>query len=718
ADPQDAYAYSSRAHYYDSIGDKNSARADMRQWSGVQCLELPRHCMPATPRDRRRVIHLPFDCELVFSAERPVNAISTMSIAFGQKGRCEMKLFEIPMFVASLFGLGLTAGLDVRQAHADFTFGERVNLKSVIPVIDTADGNIDCFSYDGLEVYTIILVKNLPGQDADWDLCVQKRASTDAPWGPRQNLEPVVNSTKEDTSASISADGLVLCFSSNRAGGYGYFDVYMTTRASKTDPWGPPTNLGPTINSSAADTMSRISADGLELYFASWRSGGYGDGDIYVAKRATVNDPWAKPVNLGPTVNSAYGETQLFLSSDGLLLLFADNWLSSPRPGAYSSQDIWMTRRASLSDPWEMPVNLGSKLNGPTWNYAPRMSVDGRTFYYHTAMTLDRSTWHCWQVPIIPIVDFDGDGKVNEKDLDLLMADWGKSNSVCDIGPFAWGDGVVDEQDLRVLMESLVTPGPKASDVLCDGVLSWLSPSFAQACDVYLGTSPEAVNTASRTNPQNVLVSQGQTATTYDPPARLEFSQTYYWRVDFVISGVTPAIYQGPVLKFTTAAQVYPIQNVTATASSASPGCGAERTVDGSGLDKNDGHSIDQKDMWWSTGAAPNWIRYEFDRVYHLYELWVWNFNSQLEPYMGFGARTVKIEYSTDGTAWKPLADVPEFKKAPGKAGYTADTKIPFGGVPARFVKLTIEKNWGVAPQTGLSEVRFFAAQSAAATQP
>jgi len=92
--------------------------------------------------------------------------------------------------------------------------------------------------------------------------------------------------------------------------------------------------------------------------------------------------------------------------------------------------------------------------------------------------------------------------------------------------------------------------------------------------------------------------------------------------------------------------------------------------------------------------------------------------HSAVEPFIGFGAKTVKIEYSTDATASTPLADVPEFKKAPGKAGYTADTKVSFGGVPARFVKLTIEKNWGVAPQTGLSEVRFFATQNAAATQP
>jgi hypothetical protein len=322
--------------------------------------------------------------------------------------------------------------------------------------------------------------------------------------------------------------------------------------------------------------------------------------------------------------------------------------------------------------------------------------------------------------PVKPaIMDFDGDGKVDAKDMGVLVDNWGKNNSLCDIGPFPWGDGVVDEKDLGVLMESLVTPSLKASGVLCDATLSWASPSFTETHDVYLGTSREAVTTASRENPLGVLVSQGQTATTYDPAAPLELSRTYYWRVDFVSADAAPAIYQGPVLEFTTAALTYQIKNITATASSAQVGSGPERTVDGSGLDKNDGHSMDQKYMWWTLPTSPHWIQYEFDKVYTLHEMWVWNFNMMVEPYTGFGAKTVKIEYSTDGTTWTPLADVPEFLQAPGRPGYTANTIVSFAAVPAKFVKLTIEKNWSTsAQQTGLSEVRFFAIQSTAVPKP
>jgi hypothetical protein len=89
-----------------------------------------------------------------------------------------------------------------------------------------------------------------------------------------------------------------------------------------------------------------------------------------------------------------------------------------------------------------------------------------------------------------------------------------------------------------------------------------------------------------------------------------------------------------------------------------------------------------------------------------------------VEPFIGFGAKSVKIGYSTDGTTWIPLANVPEFARAPGKPGYTPNTIVSFGGVSAKFVKLTIEKGWGSTPSTGLSEVRFFCIQSAAVPKP
>jgi serine/threonine protein kinase/Tol biopolymer transport system component len=708
-DPQDAYAYADRARYYEYRHEQTNVSADMRRWSALMSGRSHSDSWFDTLRGLRHVIELPFDCELVFSAERPLNEILVMSVAFGQKGRCEMKLFEIPMVVGSLLSICLFSGLGTPAVHADFAFGQPMNLG---PVVNSPSWDLGpCISTDSLSLY---FESNRSGGSGQFDIWVTTRATTNDGWPSPVNLGPTINSPSQEWGSCISADRLELYLTSDRPGGSGKGDLWVATRATTGDDWGTPINLGTVVNSASHDWVPSVSSDGLSLFFASDRSNGFGSDDIYVVSRVAKNAPWAVPVNLGPMLNSPAGDDRPYISADGLSLFFNSN-----RSGGSGGYDLWVARRRTITDSWGSPVNLGPTVNTISNEAAGKISTDGSMLYFQSDRPGGNGSTDLWQIPVLPVVDLNGDGKVDVKDMGLLVDHWGENISVCDIGPFAWGDGMVDEQDLRVLMESLMTPGPKVTDVPCDVVLNWIAFSLAQTCDVYLGTSRETVSNASRTNPQGVLVSQGQVASTYDPEGLLEFNQTYYWRVDFVIADPAPATYQGPVLSFTTAGLTYPIKNITATASTMQAGSGPEKTVDGSGLDQNDGHSISAKDMWWSTGAGPNWIQYEFDRVYPLHELWVWNFNTVLDPFMGFGAKTVQIEYSTDGTTWTPLADVPEFARGTGKAGYTANTIVPFGGVPAKFVKLTIEKNWSAtAPQTGLSEVRFFAIQSAATAQP
>jgi len=701
ADPQDAYAYSNRAHYYDCLHDRPAAIADMRRWSAVVSGRLPLDLQFATLENFRHVINLPFDCELVFSAERPVNEIPVLSVAFGQKGRWEMKLFEMPMVVMSLLGLCLLSGVDTPIAYGDFTFGEPTNLG---PVINTSgDDFTGAISRDMLEFY-------VGTRSTTW---VFRRATVDSAWEPGSVFGPLVGSPYMEGAGCLLADGLSLYVSSNRPGGVGTYDLWRRTRTTTEDDWSAPVNLGANVNSPSWDWSSSLSPDELELYFTSNRPGGYGDMDMYVTRRTTKDAPWGPAVNLSPTLNSPAWDESPTIAADGLTLFFC-----SMRAGGYGSVDVYMARRATTKDPWGSPVNLGPVVNTPYEETNTVLSPDGTILYFTSTRPGGYGGSDVWQVPIILTLDFSGDGKVDAADMAILVANWGKSNSVCDIGPFAWGDGVVDEKDLRVLMESLVTPGPGASDVPRDVILSWVSPSSAQICDVYVGTSFEPVNNADQGDPCGVLVSQGQVATTYDPDGLLEYGRTYYWRVDFVGPGPAFTVYKGPVLEFTTESFAYPIKSITATASSSGAGTSPGKTVDGSGLDNNDGHSITGTDMWLSAGTQPNWIQYQFDKVYTLHELWVWNWNQTAEPYVGFGAKTVRIEYSADGTIWTPLEGVPEFAQAPGQPGYTANTIVSFAGVSAKYVKLTIDKNWSVAPQTGLSEVRFFYIPDRPATQP
>jgi len=257
------------------------------------------------------------------------------------------------------------------------------------------------------------------------------------------------------------------------------------------------------------------------------------------------------------------------------------------------------------------------------------------------------------------------------------------------------------------------SPVDGAAEVLSDTALTWTPGTYAATHDVYLGTAFADVNAADRANPKGVLVSQGQTGTTYDPVGPLAFGQTYYWRVDEVNAPPTSTIYRGMIWSFATEPYAYLVRPTKATASSYNDATMLpDKTIDGSGLNATDGHSTDTDDMWLSSGTdlGPVWIQYEFADVVKLYQMWVWNSNQGIELVLGFGAKDVAIEVSQDGQTWTALAGVPTFAQAPGAAGYTPNTTVDFGGVLARYVRLTIQSNWsamGLA-QRGLSEVRFF----------
>ena len=119
-------------------------------------------------------------------------------------------------------------------------------------------------------------------------------------------------------------------------------------------------NLGATVNSSASDGPGNMPANGLEFYFASDRPGGSGDLDLWMTTRAATSDSWGEPVNLGPTANSPSWDADPSVSADGLTLFF-----SSDRPGGLGRVDLYMSRRSTISDPWSEPVNLGSAVNTP-----------------------------------------------------------------------------------------------------------------------------------------------------------------------------------------------------------------------------------------------------------------------------------------------------------------------------------------------------------------
>ena len=88
-------------------------------------------------------------------------------------------------------------------------------------------------------------------------------------FGTPINLGPAVNTGSDDIDSSVSSDGLSLYFNSLRSGGYGGWDIWVTTRDTVDAEWGPARNLGSPVNGSSADASPRISADNLSLFFLS-----------------------------------------------------------------------------------------------------------------------------------------------------------------------------------------------------------------------------------------------------------------------------------------------------------------------------------------------------------------------------------------------------------------------------------------------------------------
>lgn len=352
-----------------------------------------------------------------------------------------------------LVGLVAAIVLGVGSAKAEIIMNEPTNLG---PVINDAHNVQECdFSRDGLQLY--FAVWGRPDGFGSGDIWMAERETLNSPWQEPVNLGPNVNSSGCDIEPSISSDGLELYF-----GCWDDWILRVCKRSSKDAPWSSPVKIGPPVGSDepAMEIGSNdawapdISADGLSLYFSSTRVGGYGDGDILVATRATTYDEWGEPVNLGPNVNTSSNDWSPNISTDGLTLVFSRGFKS-----------MWATTRKSIDDDWGPAVKLDFK-NPPGNFFGAALSPDGSTLYFRAV-----SAWggfgggDFWEVNFIPIVDFEGDGIVDSTDMCIMVDNWHTDNTLCDIAPLPLGDGFVDVQDLIVLAEHLFEEVPPAEPV-------------------------------------------------------------------------------------------------------------------------------------------------------------------------------------------------------------------------------------------------------------
>jgi outer membrane protein OmpA-like peptidoglycan-associated protein len=166
---------------------------------------------------------------------------------------------------------------------------------------------------------------------------------SDGTWTNPEELE--INSEYIENSASITADGQKLFFSSNRPGGYGGTDIYMCTKDTKGR-WVNPQNLGKMVNTELDEDGVFISASGKHLYFSSNGHAGMGDLDIYRSAYNAEKDLWGKPINMGYPINSVENDIYIVLTRDED---FA--YISSVRQEGIGEQDIYKIDIRNWNEP-------------------------------------------------------------------------------------------------------------------------------------------------------------------------------------------------------------------------------------------------------------------------------------------------------------------------------------------------------------------------------
>ncbi|MDQ3042063.1 MAG: FG-GAP-like repeat-containing protein [Acidobacteriota bacterium] len=288
-----------------------------------------------------------------------------------------------------------------------------------------------------------------------------------------QNMGATINSADNDLLPVPAPSGLSLYFMSNRAGGQGGNDIYVSQRATLSSAWGAPQNLGAVLNTSGDDGLTGFSPDGREMFLQSTRPGGQGGQDIYLSTRTDPNNDfgWTAPVNLGAVINAASFDAGGIYFIDpttgtGSLLFYSDrngtplvnfniyqstrnadgtfnapvlvNELNSPaaqirpsisrdgleifistnRRGPANVFAIHVSTRASVSAPWNPPVYLAGINTAAGSSSHPSLSPDGTVLYFTSTRPGGIGAADLYSATRVAVnrsstADFDGDGRTD-----------------------------------------------------------------------------------------------------------------------------------------------------------------------------------------------------------------------------------------------------------------------------------------------------------------
>jgi hypothetical protein len=292
-------------------------------------------------------------------------------------------------------------------------------------------------------------------------------------WSVPQNMGATLNSTSDEQGGAFAPSGLSFYFTSNRPGGQGLQDIYVSQRATLWSAWGAPQNLGAIVNSTDNELAPSLSLDGRTMFFTSNRPG-MGLNDIYLSIRTDPNNDfgWTAPVNLGAPISTQFTERGATYFEDPTTgngtLIFAREFDSTSMPfhdlyqstrnadGTFNAPvlipelnsgseiravvsrdglevfihstrpsgipplgnfDIFVSTRASVSAPWNPPV-LVAGLNTASNEGGPALSPDGSTLYFQSNRLGGFGGNDLYSVTRVSVnrnavADFDGDGRAD-----------------------------------------------------------------------------------------------------------------------------------------------------------------------------------------------------------------------------------------------------------------------------------------------------------------
>jgi hypothetical protein len=234
--------------------------------------------------------------------------------------------------------------------------------------------------------------------DSYSDLYVSRRASPEDPWGEPQLVEEL-RTDFGDAQPSLSADGLTMYYIHDDPFASVY-EVYSATRATRTSPFEAEQKLFGGPPGDPPVVAPSVSYDGLSLYVQRHETAD-DLADIYVSRRASVDQPWGELEPVEELSDPNKWQSRPHISADGRALFFYEGYsYEQSNRAARGGGDLLMLVRPDVNAPWSQPINLGSAIN--TNGSEDFAHLAGSTFYFNRRITDSDTTVDIWEAPVLP----------------------------------------------------------------------------------------------------------------------------------------------------------------------------------------------------------------------------------------------------------------------------------------------------------------------------